>query len=152
MRELPRASRSSWAASPNPRSAHRPPPPVWKTAPAITNFTQREPNQGNPGSQRTEVRVAYDDEAIYEGARMHDAHPDSIVKALSRRDTGGSHSDEFKVFLDPYHDRRSGYYFTVNVGGTLYEARCSTMAGTIVRGMASGRRKPGSTAKAGQQR
>ena len=95
--------------------------PIWKTAPAITNFTQREPNQGNPGSQRTEVRVAYDDEAIYVGARMHDAHPDSIVKVLSRRDTGGSHSDEFKVFLDPYHDRRSGYYFTVNAGGTLYD-------------------------------
>ena len=94
---------------------------VWQSAPAVTDFKQREPNQGTPGTQRTEVRVAYDDDAIYVGARMHDAHADSIVRVLSRRDTGGSHSDDFRIFLDPYHDRRSGYYFSVNAGGTLYD-------------------------------
>ena len=93
----------------------------WQKAAVVSNFTQKEPNQGAPGSQRTEVRVLYDDDAIYLGARMFDAHPDSIVKLLSRRDSGGSHSDDFGVYLDPYHDRRSGYYFKVNAGGTIYD-------------------------------
>ncbi len=93
----------------------------WKNAPVISNFCQKEPNQGAPGAQRTEVCVLYDDDAIYIGARMFDAHPDSIVKLLSRRDSGGYHSDDFGVYLDPYRDRRSGYYFKVNAGGTLYD-------------------------------
>ena len=94
---------------------------VWQTIEPVTRFTQREPNQGSPASQRTEVRLAYDDDALYVGARMFDARPDSIIRQLGRRDATGMRSDVFGIFVDPYFDRRSGYYFRVSAAGTLYD-------------------------------
>jgi hypothetical protein len=91
---------------------------AWQTAPVVGGFRQRDPNEGAPASQDTEVRVLYDDEALYVAARLHDARADSIVRQLTRRD-GQSRSDYFQVYLDPYYDRRSGFYFGVNSAGTL---------------------------------
>ncbi|MGE5316206.1 MAG: DUF5916 domain-containing protein [Acidobacteriota bacterium] len=93
---------------------------IWKTAPAATVFLQRDPVEGAAPSERTEVRIVYDDDAVYVGARMFDAHPDSIVSQLERKDYD-THSDYFLLFLDPYHDKRTGYYFGINAGGTLYD-------------------------------
>ena len=94
--------------------------PVWQQAEPVTNFTQRDPNQGATPSQKTEVRIAYDDKAFYIGARMWDASPDSIIARLARRDVWVS-SDRFAIFVDPFHDRRNGYYFEINAAGTLYD-------------------------------
>lgn len=94
--------------------------PVWRTAERVTGFLQRDPLEGTAASESTVVYVAYDDAAIYIGARMYDAHPDSIVGRLGRRDDYAN-SDRFNVFLDPYHDRRSGVYFGVDAAGTLYD-------------------------------
>jgi hypothetical protein len=94
--------------------------PAWQAAPVIGGFKQRDPNEGADASQPTEVRLLFDDEALYVGARMHDSQPDSIVAQLARRD-GGNRSDFFRIYLDPYYDRRSGYYFSVNAAGTLYD-------------------------------
>ncbi|MGE5761317.1 MAG: DUF5916 domain-containing protein, partial [Gemmatimonadota bacterium] len=94
--------------------------PVWRTAERVTGFLQRDPLEGKAPSESTVVYVAYDDAAIYIGARMYDAHPDSIVGRLGRRDDYAN-SDRFNVFLDPYHDRRSGVYFGVDAAGTLYD-------------------------------
>jgi hypothetical protein len=93
---------------------------VWQSPNAITSFYQRDPNEGAKASERTEVWVAYDDGAIYVGARMYDTAPDSIVARLGRRDSRNN-SDELDVYLDPYHDRQSGFYFGVNAGGTLLD-------------------------------
>ena len=93
---------------------------VWKSDNAVTDFKQRDPDEGAPASQKSEVRVAYDEDAIYVGARLYDAHPDSIIARLTRRD-GSIPTDRFAVYLDPYHDRRSGYYFLVNAAGTLLD-------------------------------
>ena len=93
---------------------------VWQRGEPVTRFLQSEPYQGAPVSERTEVRVAYDDEALYLGARMYDSHPDSIVARLCRRDVGID-ADRFVVFLDPFHDHRSGYYFMVNAAGVQYD-------------------------------
>ena len=90
---------------------------VWQR-PGATDFFQQDPNQGQPVSERTEVWVAYDDEALYVAARMHDAHPDSIVSRLARRDNDAS-SDEFAVGIDSYHDKRNGFYFIVSAAGVL---------------------------------
>src|SRR5512134_343201 len=59
---------------------------VWKNDQGITSFKQRDPDQGLPPRQRSEVRIAYDDDAIYIGARLHDTAPDSVVARLARRD------------------------------------------------------------------
>ena len=94
--------------------------PIWRTAERVTGFLQRDPLEGTAPSESTVVFVAYDDAAIYVGARMYDAHPDSIVGRLGRRDDYAN-SDRFNVYLDPYHDRRSGVYFGVDAAGTLYD-------------------------------
>jgi hypothetical protein len=88
--------------------------------PGVTAFYQREPEQGKPISEATEVWVAYDDAAIYIGAHLKDAHPDSIIARLSRRDNdvGG---DQFGIGIDSYHDKRNGYYFIVSAAGTLLD-------------------------------
>lgn len=90
---------------------------VWHRT-GFARFVERDPNEGTKPSQHTEVWIAYDDEAIYVAARMYDTAPDSIVARLARRDTRVS-SDYFIFYIDPYHDRRSGYYFGINAAGTI---------------------------------
>ena len=93
---------------------------MWADAPPISGFIQREPDEGAPATESTEVRVLYDDDAVYIGARLHDSRPDSIRAQLARRDRI-TNSDRFLVFLDCYHDRRTGFYFGINAAGTLYD-------------------------------
>jgi hypothetical protein len=93
---------------------------VWQNEYAVTTFTQRDPNEGAVPSQRSEVRIAYDDDALYIGARMFDEHPDSILARLTRRDVSIP-ADRFCVYLDPLCDRRSGYYFQIGAAGTLFD-------------------------------
>ena len=64
--------------------------PIWRTAVRISGFHQRDPNEGAAPSESTAVFVAYDDAALYVGARLFDQHPDSIVARLGRRDAGTS--------------------------------------------------------------
>jgi hypothetical protein len=92
----------------------------WIAATPVTGFTQREPHEGKPATEPTEVRVLYDNDALYVGARLFDSHPDSVRAQLARRDRITS-SDRFLVFLDCYHDRRTGFFFGVNAAGTLYD-------------------------------
>ena len=91
---------------------------VWRTAPAADGFSQREPQEGAPATERTEVRFAYDDSALYVAARLHDRSPQGIVRRLGRRDAWLD-ADVFVVYVDGYKDGRSGAYFSVNAGGTL---------------------------------
>jgi hypothetical protein len=93
---------------------------AWQQGVEISDFHQREPNEGAAPTERTTVYVLYDDAAIYIGARMWDSHPDSIQARLSRRDNTGS-SDDFIVYLDPYLDRRTGFYFGLSAAGTPYD-------------------------------
>jgi len=92
--------------------------PVWRAAVPMTRFLQTDAHEGEAATESTEVRIAFDDDALYVGARMWDDHPDSIQARLQRRD-GGVSSDVFIIGLDPYHDRRSGYYFWVSAAGVL---------------------------------
>jgi hypothetical protein len=92
--------------------------PDWSLAAIATSFTQRYPDPGKPATYQTEVRILYDDDAIYVGARMFDPHPDSIVAPMARRDPQNIHSDWFDVIFDGYHDRRTGFRFGVNPAGT----------------------------------
>ncbi len=91
---------------------------VWRTAPAATVFTQVDPKEGAPATDGTEVRFAYDDDALYVGVRLHDSQPASIVARLGRRDAW-LEADAFVFYVDGYHDRRSGVFFSVNAAGTL---------------------------------
>ena len=89
---------------------------VWLRAPAVTSFTQRDPEEGKPVSEATEMRIAYDDNALYVAATMRDREPARIARQLARRD-GHAEADSFAVFLDPHHDHVTGAAFAVSAGG-----------------------------------
>ena len=89
---------------------------VWQQAPKYSEFRQFEPKVDIDPSFRTEFRAAYDARNLYVFVRMFDPHPDSIMHALSRRDVRGP-SDQIKLIIDSYNDRRSGFEFAVNPDG-----------------------------------
>jgi hypothetical protein len=84
----------------------------------VGGFTQREPEEGKPASENTNVWVTFDESYIYVSARMYDSEPHTIDASLMRRDNMVT-SDWFFVYFDPYLDRRTGYYFAVNAGGSI---------------------------------
>lgn len=97
---------------------------VWQGAAMVTQFIQSSPDEGRPATEATEVRIAVDGEALYVAAHLADRSADSVLALLTRRDRE-SQSDFFTVLVDPYHDRRTGYEFTVSAAGqqsdgTLY--------------------------------
>ena len=94
---------------------------VWARADAVTDFRQREPREGAEPTARTQVKVAYDAEAMYVAVQADDPDPSKIVGILTRRD-GSSPSDWIRVMIDSYHDRRTGYEFAVNPAGVKQDS------------------------------
>jgi hypothetical protein len=91
--------------------------PAWRRVAPVTEFTQTEPNDGTAATERTEVYILFDDDALYVGARLHDSGP--VRKRLGRRDTFLSDSDWFYVMLDAHHDHLTAYQFSINPAGVL---------------------------------
>ena len=89
---------------------------AWSAAAPITDFRTFEPVDDGDPRFRTEARVVNDADYVYILVRAFDPHPDSIIGLLSRRDVK-TQSDQIKVMLDSYHDRRTGYEFAVNPSG-----------------------------------
>ena len=89
--------------------------PAWNAAPPAREFTQLDPSEGQPASEATEVRVLYDDEALYIGARMYDSGP--VSSRLGRRDAYLAGVDWLTVTLDSYHDHSTAFRFQVNPAG-----------------------------------
>jgi hypothetical protein len=89
---------------------------VWKLAPPMTGFRQFQPGEDLDPTFATEVRAAYDDHFLYVLVRAFDPHPDSIAKLLSRRDVKTA-SDQLKIVIDAYHDRRTAVELMVNPAG-----------------------------------
>lgn len=93
---------------------------VWDNGNSFDAFIQRDPLEGTSPTERTVIKFAFDNSALYIGARMFDSSPDSIMARLSRRDEPVI-SDYVTLYLDPYFDRRSGYYFTITAAGSLID-------------------------------
>ena len=92
--------------------------PAWRNATPVTDFTQSDPDDGRPPTQRMEVRFLYDDEALYVGAKMYDTQgPTGVSTRLVRRDAEFD-SDIFAVQIDSYHDHLSQAVFQVNPAGS----------------------------------
>ncbi len=92
---------------------------VWQTIEPITNFTQTQPTEGAPVSHRTEARIFYDANNIYFGFRFWD-EPDRINYHFVARDVS-SGSDSADILLDTFHDRRTGYFFSVTAAGAQFD-------------------------------
>ena len=89
---------------------------TWSSAPPVTSFTQRDPNAGEPSTERTEVRFVYDANALYVGARLHDSSG-RVSSQLGRRDSELPGSDWLFITLDSYHDHLTAFRFGINPDG-----------------------------------
>lgn len=94
----------------------RPDDAAWRDAPVIDQFLEYEPNTGAEPRFRTEIRLLYDDRYLYVLGRMYDPAPDSLISLLSRRDVR-TESEQIKILIDSYHDRRTAYQFILNPVG-----------------------------------
>ena len=105
--------------------------PAWVRAPVIKDFVQKIPIEGAEPSVATEVRLVYDDDALYVGARLRRPDPFAIKTSITRRD-GESDAEVFTVSLDTYLDRRTAYSFSVSSGsvrGDAYHSQDSEDSG-----------------------
>lgn len=96
--------------------------PAWVAAPAWSEFTQEDPSEGQPGSERTEFRVLHGPDALYLGLRMFDSEPDKIRARLARRDEPLFGVDLVEIYLDSYYDRLTGFVFRITPAGAVRDA------------------------------
>jgi hypothetical protein len=96
--------------------------PLWNQATAITDFLQREPYEGQPPTERTEVRILYTSHEVYFGVICFDSSPKGIVAPDLRRDVSQELDDYFEIIIDSAHDRRNAYVFQINPLGTQRDA------------------------------
>jgi hypothetical protein len=85
---------------------------AWQSAPEITGFTQRDPNEGQPAVLQTKIKVVYDDDAIYFGAVMEDTN--AATPLLARRDSDLNNGDYIRISIDSQQDRLNGAAFVVS--------------------------------------
>ena len=95
----------------------------WRSASAFAGFTQRDPQQGSPVTERTEIRLLTDGDALYIGAWMYDRDAASIVAGEKIRDVTLTNSDYFGLLLDTYKDRQNGFLFATTPAGVEYDGQ-----------------------------
>jgi hypothetical protein len=110
---------------------------AWQSAPVLTDFVQREPFEGRPSSEGTEIRILYDDEALFVGAWLFDREPGSIVYGETRRDSELKDADAVVLVLDTYLDRQNGFLFATTPVGIEYDGQITREG----QGGASGQRR-----------
>ena len=88
--------------------------PIWSKAQVIDEFYQSDPDEGAPGSQRTTVRILYDEDNLYIAVMAYDNQPDRILGRIKQRDGSLDSDDLIRIYLDPNMTRRNGYVFDVN--------------------------------------
>jgi hypothetical protein len=97
--------------------------PFWDTADSISEFRQREPNEGAPCTERTVVKVVRDRDALYVGVRAYDSDVHGLRATQLRRDADLEVDDYVMLLLDSFHDRRSGFVFRTNPNGAMWDAQ-----------------------------
>ncbi len=92
---------------------------IWNLGEWVDDFTQNEPYNGRPASQRTEFKILFDDNNLYVAIKAYDTNPDSIVNRLTRRDEADG--DLVAILVDSYHDQRTAFCFGVSSAGVKYD-------------------------------
>ena len=92
--------------------------PLWQSAIPVTDFRQREPYEGEPPTEKTEVRILYTHRAVFFGIHCYDSQPSRIIATELRRDVSQELNDHFEILIDSSHDRRDAYVFEINPLGT----------------------------------
>ena len=94
---------------------------VWQQAAAITDFHQIRPGDGAEPSERTEIYLLYDDDALYVGGRLWDSQPDQISASIMRHNQRLGPDDRITVIIDPFNTGRGGYRFETNAFGVRHD-------------------------------
>lgn len=97
--------------------------PIWESAPEASHFIQLQPEMGKPASERTVVKVLFDDMYIYFGFWCYDTEPEKIAARMTKRDSDIRSDDSVYVMLDTFHDRRTCYFVCTNLLGTQWDGR-----------------------------
>ena len=116
---------------------------TWQSAPPATGFWQEQPDEGQPASERTEVRVVYTDDTLYVGVICYDRAPGQIIVSDSRRDAPLDETDSFQVIFDTYRDQLNGFVFGTNPAGIEYDGQVTN------EGQGGGGLGPGQRQQAG---
>lgn len=95
---------------------------AWSTAALLGELRQVEPVEGAPATERTEVRLLYDEEHLYIGVRCFDSQPEGIIATQSSRDAKLDYDDRIEIILDTYLDRRNAYFFQMSPAGSKGDA------------------------------
>lgn len=98
---------------------------AWIKSTPISGFRQREPEEGAPGSQKTEVRLCFDPRQLYIAFRCFDTEPEKIRRTVLQRDTGMVPDDHVIVILDPYAREKEGFAFLANANGAKLDGKLS---------------------------
>lgn len=99
--------------------------PAWTQAEPIDDFSQNRPNTGYPATERTVVRIVYDDRFLYVGATLDDSQPNGIVARSMKRDYPSGDEDTFGIMFGTFLDGRSGFMFGVNPRGAIRTGQVS---------------------------
>ena len=96
---------------------------AWNDAEILSGFVQLEPVEGDPVSERTEIRLVYDESALYVGAWMFVDDPSTIVVGETRRDASLANTDAFVMVIDTYLDRQNGFVFGTTPAGIEFDGQ-----------------------------
>ena len=111
--------------------------PVWQSAVPASTFWQEQPDEGQPSSEKTEVRLVYTADTLYVGVVCYDHEPGAIIVSDSRRDAALDDTDSFRIILDTYRDRLNGFVFGTNPAGIEYDGQVTNEGqggGGLLRG------------------
>lgn len=114
---------------------------AWEQAEPISDFVQHEPREGQPPTERTEIRILYDASYLYIGVRCFDTEPSRILVSESQRDADLTDTDAFWMVLDTFHDKRNAFVFGTNPFGIEFDGQVANDGGGA--GGSGGARGPG---------
>jgi hypothetical protein len=105
----------------------------WESTSPIGPLVQREPVEGRPPTESTDVRVLFDDDFIYVGIVCHETHPGGIIATQLTRDANLDVDDSVTIVFDPFFDHRNGFFFQVNPSGARSDGQISNNAQSLSR-------------------
>ena len=103
--------------------------PAWAAVEPLTGFRQSAPDEGQPASERTEVRVVFTEDTIYFGVVLFDDDPSGIIMTDSRRDSSMNNADSFQMVLDTFSDKQNGFVFGTTPAGQEYDGQVTDEGG-----------------------
>ena len=100
--------------------------PAYADAAVASGFRQNTPDEGQPSSERTEVRIVYTDDTLYFGIVCYVSDPETIIVADSRRDSSLNDTDSVQIILDTFLDQQNGFVFGTNPAGVEYDGQVTS--------------------------